>query len=47
LRDTKAKPCTENKDDWRLFARKGRDGTDGRNGRDLGPPEPVKLNAGA
>ncbi len=28
LRDTKAKPCVENKDDWRLFARKGRDGND-------------------
>lgn len=34
LRDTKAKPCLENKDDWRLFARKGRDGKDGRNGID-------------
>lgn len=47
LKDTSTKPCLENKADWRLFARKGRDGTDGRNGRDLGPPEPVKLNAGA
>jgi hypothetical protein len=28
LRDTKAKPCVENKEDWRLFARKGRDGND-------------------
>lgn len=44
LRDTKAKPCAENKDDWRLFARKGRDGIDGKNGRDLGPAPPVKLN---
>ena len=26
LRDTKAKPCVENKEDWRLFARKGKDG---------------------
>jgi hypothetical protein len=25
LRDTKAKPCHENPEDWRLFARKGRD----------------------
>lgn len=45
LRDTKAKPCVENKDDWRLFARKGRDGVDGRSGRDLGPVPPVNLNA--
>jgi integrin beta 3 len=46
LRDTKATPCHENKDDWRLMVRKGRDGTDGRNGRDLGPAPPVKLNGG-
>lgn len=44
LRDTKAKPCLENKEDWRLFARGGRNGIDGRNGRDLGPAPPVKLN---
>lgn len=43
LRDTKAKPCVENAEDWRLFARKGRDGIDGKNGRDLGPAPPVKL----
>lgn len=43
LRDTKAKPCHENKEDWRLFARKGHDGLDGRHGRDLGPAPPVKL----
>lgn len=43
LRDTSTKPCHENKEDWRLFARGGRDGIDGRNGRDLGPPDPVKL----
>ena len=36
LRDTKAKPCHENAADWRLMVRKGRDGIDGRNGRDLG-----------
>lgn len=47
LKDTSAKPCTENADDWRLFARKGRDGADGRNGRDLGPAPPVKLNVNA
>ena len=43
LRETKAKPCLENSQDWRLFARRGKDGTDGRNGRDLGPTPPVKL----
>lgn len=45
LRDTKAKPCIENAEDWRIFARKGRDGIDGKNGRDLGPAPPVKLSA--
>lgn len=29
LRDTKSKPCYENKEDWRLFARRGQDGKDG------------------
>lgn len=43
LKETSAKPCIENADDWRLFVRKGRDGADGKNGRDLGPPLPVKL----
>lgn len=33
-RDTKAKPCIENGEDWILAARKGRDGKDGRNGID-------------
>jgi len=47
LRDTKAKPCHENKEDWALFARGGRDGIDGRNGRDLGPAPSVKLNGNA
>jgi hypothetical protein len=46
LRDTKAKPGHESKEDWRLFARKGKDGVDGRNGRDLGPAPPVKLGGG-
>lgn len=41
LRETKAKPCHENKDDWRLFARKGRDGRDGRDGK--APAETVSL----
>lgn len=44
--DTKSKPCHECKD-WRLFARGGRDGIDGRSGRDLGPAQPVKLNGNA
>ncbi len=44
IRDTKAKPCRENKEDWQLFARKGRDGIDGKSGRDLGPPPPIKLD---
>jgi len=39
-RDTSAEPKTENCDDWRILARKGRDGKDGRNGTDKGP---VKL----
>lgn len=40
LRDTKAKPCIENKDDWRLFARKGRDGRDAAK---VTPDSPVSL----
>ncbi len=44
LVDTAAKPCLESKD-WRLFVRKGRDGNDGTNGRNLGPAPPVKLNS--
>jgi hypothetical protein len=43
--DTAAKPSRDSQD-WQIFANKGRDGTDGRNGRDLGPPEPVKLRNG-
>ena len=30
LRDTKAKPDHSNKEDWRLFARRGRDGRDAK-----------------
>jgi hypothetical protein len=44
-RDTSAKPCIENKDDWILAARKGRDGKDGRNGIDK--TAPVKVNGNA
>ena len=38
-----SKPCLENKEDWQLAVRKGRDGKDGTNGRDLGPAPAVKL----
>lgn len=38
-----SKPCLENKEDWQLAVRKGRDGRDGSNGRDLGPAPAVKL----
>lgn len=43
LKDTSAKPCRENDEDWRLFARKGRDGAQGPAGKEYKPPEPVKL----
>jgi hypothetical protein len=43
-RDTTAKPCIENADDWALAARKGRDGRDGKDGKP--PPGPVKLGDG-
>lgn len=41
LRDNAAKPCLENKGDWQLLVRKGRDGRDGKDGKL--PPAPVKL----
>lgn len=44
-RDTLAKPCIENKDDWILAARKGRDGQDGKNGIDK--TSAVKVNTDA
>lgn len=40
--DTKAKPARES-DDWRIGARKGRDGLQGPPGKAYAPPEPVKL----
>lgn len=40
-RDTAARPCLENSDDWQLAARKGRDGRDGKDGKP--PPGPVSL----
>jgi hypothetical protein len=46
VRDNASKPCLENKADWRLAVRRGRDGLDGKNGRDLGPAPPVKLGGG-
>lgn len=45
LRDTKAKPGIENKGDWRIFARKGKDGSHGRNGIDK--TASVKVGADA
>lgn len=42
LRDTKAKPARES-DDWRIGARKGRDGAQGPPGKEYKAPEPVKL----
>lgn len=43
VRDTKAKPARES-DDWRIGARRGRDGIQGPAGKDYKPPEPVKLS---
>lgn len=43
-RQTAAKPCAENSDDWILAARKGRDGRDGRNGVDKTAPVKVGGN---
>jgi hypothetical protein len=40
-RDNGSKPCLENKEDWILAARKGRDGKDGTNGIDR--TAPVKV----
>lgn len=42
LRDTKAKPARES-EDWRIGARKGRDGVQGPPGKAYVPPGPVKL----
>lgn len=43
LKDTDAKPNLSNAADWRLMARRGRDGDQGPAGKDYKPPEPVKL----
>lgn len=42
-RDTKAKPCRES-EDWRMLARRGRDGRDGIDAKPA--PGPVKLKGG-
>lgn len=43
MRETKATPCLENKEDWILAARKGRDGDKGDPGTPKPEPGPVKL----
>lgn len=43
--DTSAEPKTENSTDWRILARKGRDGKDGRNGIDKTAPVKVRTDA--
>jgi len=45
LCDTKAKPCRES-GEWRMAARKGRDGAQGPAGQEYRPPAPVKLGDG-
>lgn len=42
VRDTQAKPARES-EDWRIGARKGRDGLQGPPGKDFKPAEPVRL----
>lgn len=44
LKSTDKKPSIGNSDDWRMMARKGRDGRPGDPGKDYVPPQPVKLN---
>lgn len=46
LRDTKAKPSIAAKEDWRILARKGRDGDRGPAGPKGEPPTPVKVGEG-
>jgi hypothetical protein len=43
-RDNDTKPSYQNKDDWIMAARKGRDGEQGPPGRNLVAPQPVALN---
>ena len=44
LKSTDKKPSIGNSDDWRMMARKGRDGHKGDKGAPYVPPQPVKLN---
>lgn len=44
LKATDKKPSIGNSEDWRMMARKGRDGRQGDAGKDYQPPQPVKLN---
>ena len=43
LRETRATPTVANKEDWRIFTRKGKDGDRGPQGPKGEPPTPVKL----
>lgn len=45
IRDTKTEPTANKDGDWRIGARKGRDGEQGPRGKDATPPGPVKLQA--
>lgn len=44
LRDTKAVPRHDNKEDWRLLARKGRDGRDGKDGKPVSDHVKLKVD---
>lgn len=44
LKETADRPSYQNKTEWRMFARKGRDGDKGEPGGGPKPVEPVKLN---
>lgn len=46
LRDTRVKPSISAKDDWRILARKGRDGDRGPQGPKGEPPAPVQIGGG-
>jgi hypothetical protein len=43
LKATDKKPSVGNTEDWRMFARRGRDGRQGEPGKEYVPPAPVKL----
>lgn len=44
LKDTDTKPGHDQKDAWRMFARKGKDGEKGDKGVPYVPPAPIKLD---